>query len=79
MTWLVDLILKLIGTWLNRTPTSVAEAERAGAAEAELKIERDNAVEVERAVTAEAAARAADVDPVSLRHAPDPDCRDCAT
>jgi hypothetical protein len=78
MQWLVDLLLKLFGLWLAKTPAPIAEAEKAGAATQQVQnLEKANA-DTRAALQAADAVRAADAaDPGRLRDPSDPDCRDC--
>lgn len=75
MSWLVDLILKLVGLFANRTPPVIGEAEKAGAAEARATAQEEAYDTVEMAAAAARAAWADADGPGGLR-APDPDCRD---
>lgn len=41
MSWLIDLIAKLFGLWVNKTPEIAPVAEKAGAAEQKVKDQAD--------------------------------------
>ena len=80
MTGLIAAILRLLLRLLGSgEPAAARDAERAGAAEAALRMEDNSEDAVHKAAAARDRVAAADARPDRLQHAvgADPDCRDC--